>query len=130
MTAISTWVAHWVRGLAISHFAHELAAKGIDDARDGWRLALADEVEIEHALHGAGLEPTVCAWLAIVVLLYLAAFRGRALLTRQSIVSWGGRAGVRQAGSLDDWELQSDGCCHLRRGHPWRRWGLVGMWPR
>jgi len=38
------------------HLLHELTAKGVDDAGHGGSLALADEVEIEHALHGSGLQ--------------------------------------------------------------------------
>lgn len=37
------------------HLADELAAECVDDAGDGGGRPLADEVEIEHALHGAGL---------------------------------------------------------------------------
>lgn len=47
--------------LANAHFAHELATECVDDAGDGGRLALADEVEVEHALHGAGLQAAVGA---------------------------------------------------------------------
>jgi len=42
-----------------AHFAHELTAECVDDAGDRWRLALADEVEVEHALHGTGLQSAV-----------------------------------------------------------------------
>ena len=38
------------------HLADELAAEGVDDAGDGGGLALADEVEVEHTLDGAGLQ--------------------------------------------------------------------------
>ena len=38
-----------------SHLADELTAKGIDDGCDGGGRTLAYEVEIEHALDGAGL---------------------------------------------------------------------------
>jgi hypothetical protein len=38
------------------HLADELAAKGVDNAGDGGGLALADEVEVKHALDGTGLE--------------------------------------------------------------------------
>lgn len=37
------------------HLTDELAAEGVDDARDGGHGSLADEVEVEHALDGAGL---------------------------------------------------------------------------
>ena len=43
-------------GLANAHFANELAAKGVDDAGNGGRLALADEVEVQHALYRTCLE--------------------------------------------------------------------------
>jgi len=39
-----------------AHFAHELAAECVDDTGDRGLLALADEVEVEHALHGTGLQ--------------------------------------------------------------------------
>src|ERR1700709_754323 len=41
------------------HLAHELAAKGVDDAGHRRSLPLADEVEIEHALHSSWLETAV-----------------------------------------------------------------------
>jgi len=41
------------------HFADKLAAKGVDDAGDGGGLALADEVEVEHALDSARLHAAV-----------------------------------------------------------------------
>jgi hypothetical protein len=47
------------RGAWHAHFAHELAAECVDDAGDGRRLALADEVEVEHALDGTGLQAAV-----------------------------------------------------------------------
>lgn len=37
------------------HLAHELTAESVDDAGDGGGCALADEVEVEHALDGTGL---------------------------------------------------------------------------
>lgn len=51
-------LVNWQKGLAGSpvHLADELSTKGIDDARNGRCGALADEVEIEHALHGSWLE--------------------------------------------------------------------------
>jgi hypothetical protein len=39
-----------------THFADELAAECVDDTSYGGLLALADEVEVEHALHGTGLQ--------------------------------------------------------------------------
>jgi hypothetical protein len=41
------------------HLADELTTESVDDAGDGRSLALADEVKIEHALHGSRLEATV-----------------------------------------------------------------------
>ena len=38
------------------HLAHELAAEGVDDARDRGRLTLADKVKVEHALDRSWLE--------------------------------------------------------------------------
>lgn len=38
------------------HLADELATKGVDDAGDGGRLSLADEVKVQHALDGSGLQ--------------------------------------------------------------------------
>ena len=45
--------------LANAHLAHELTAEGVDDTGHGGGLALADEVEVEHALHGTGLQSAV-----------------------------------------------------------------------
>ena len=44
--------------LAYAHFAHELATECVDDTSNGGCLPLADEVEVEHSLHGAGLQTT------------------------------------------------------------------------
>lgn len=51
-------LVNWEQSLAGPpvHLADELSTKGIDDARNGWCGALADEVEIEHALHSSWLE--------------------------------------------------------------------------
>ena len=51
-------LVNWEQGLAGSpvHLADELTTESVDDARNGWCGALADEVEIEHALHGSWLE--------------------------------------------------------------------------
>jgi len=38
------------------HLADELSTEGIDDARHGWCGALADKVEIQHALDGSWLQ--------------------------------------------------------------------------
>lgn len=38
------------------HLADELTAECVDDTCDGRSLALADKVEIEHALDGSGLQ--------------------------------------------------------------------------
>lgn len=48
----------WEKGLAGSpvHLADELSTESVDDARNGGCGALADEVEIEHALDGSWLE--------------------------------------------------------------------------
>lgn len=48
----------WQQSLTGSpvHLADELTTEGVDDACNGGCLALADEVEIEHALDGSGLE--------------------------------------------------------------------------
>ena len=42
----------------IVHFADELASESVDNARYGWGLAFADEVEIEHPLHSTRLQST------------------------------------------------------------------------
>lgn len=42
-----------------SHLADELATESVDDTGDGGGLALADEVEVEHTLHGLGLHTAV-----------------------------------------------------------------------
>lgn len=44
--------------MANSHLAHELTSKRVDNARYGGRLALANEVEIKHALHRTWLQTT------------------------------------------------------------------------
>jgi hypothetical protein len=36
-----------------------LATEGVDDTRNGGSCAFADEVKVEHALHGSGLHTTV-----------------------------------------------------------------------
>jgi hypothetical protein len=41
------------------HFAHELTAESINDTGNGRSLALADEVEVEHALDSSWLEAAV-----------------------------------------------------------------------
>ena len=55
-----------------AHFADELAAECVDDTGDRGLLALADEVEVEHALDGTGLQSAV----HIVLEACLAAARG------------------------------------------------------
>lgn len=50
--------------LANAHLADELTTEGVDDAGHGGRLALADEVEVEHALHGTGLQSAVAMLVA------------------------------------------------------------------
>ena len=42
-----------------SHFADELTPKGVDDTGYGGGGTLADEVEIQHALHSSRLQTTV-----------------------------------------------------------------------
>ena len=69
-----------------SHLADELAAEGVDDTGDGGSLALADEVEVEHALDGLGLHAAVVVLDGMVV-----AGRELVRLTRRNISSWGGR---------------------------------------
>ena len=51
-------LVNWEEGLAGSpvHLADELSTESVDDARNGGCGALADEVEIEHALDGSWLE--------------------------------------------------------------------------
>jgi hypothetical protein len=46
------------QGLACApvHLAHELTTESVDDTCHGWGLSLADEVEVQHALHGSWLE--------------------------------------------------------------------------
>lgn len=38
------------------HFADELATECVDDTSNGGGGSLADEIEVEHALHGPRLE--------------------------------------------------------------------------
>lgn len=40
------------------HLAHELTTEGVDDTGHGGGRALANEVKVEHALHGSGLHAT------------------------------------------------------------------------
>lgn len=40
------------------HLADELTTEGVDDTGDGGGGALANEVKVEHALHGSGLHAT------------------------------------------------------------------------
>lgn len=43
------------------HLADELTAEGVDDTSHGGGGTLADEIKVEHALHGSGLHATgVC----------------------------------------------------------------------
>lgn len=39
-----------------AHLAHKLATESVDDASDRGSLALADEIKVEHALGGLGLQ--------------------------------------------------------------------------
>jgi hypothetical protein len=71
------------------HLADELTAECVNNTGDGRLLALADEVEVKHALDGLGLHSAVAivsGILAVVCLLR----RGKH--TRRNILSWGGRA--------------------------------------
>ena len=55
------------------HLAHELSSECVDDAGNRGGFALADEVEVEHALYGTGLKATVGKkknWLAMLFLLF------------------------------------------------------------
>lgn len=47
-----------MHGRSYLHFADKLAAEGVDDAGHGRSFPLADEVEIQHALDGSGLQTT------------------------------------------------------------------------
>lgn len=98
------------------HFADELAAECVNDTSNGGLLALADEVEVEHALHGTGLQAAVRTLLAKAC----GHAAGSGVLTRQSIVSWDGRGCARAAGSSHGWEPQNDGCCRWQTGPRWR----------
>jgi hypothetical protein len=96
-----------------AHFANELATECVDDAGHRGRGTLADEVKVEHALHGTGLQSAIRTLLDVPRQVERAAVG----LTRRSIVSWGGRACVQRAGSWGGWARQNDGCCRWRRGH-------------
>jgi len=56
-------------GGAPVHLADELAAEGVDDTGDGRLLALADEVEVKHALDGLGLHSAVAIVSGILAVL-------------------------------------------------------------
>ena len=49
-----------------SHFADELTTEGVDDTGNGGGATLADEVEVEHTLHSAGLHTTVSGQLTFL----------------------------------------------------------------
>jgi hypothetical protein len=49
-----------------SHFADELTTEGVDDTGNGGGATLADEVEVEHTLHSAGLHTTVSGQLTLL----------------------------------------------------------------
>ena len=57
-------------GGAPVHLADELAAEGVNDTSDGRLLALADEVEVKHALDGLGLHSAVAIVSGILGVLY------------------------------------------------------------
>jgi hypothetical protein len=61
----------WLKGWRL-HLADELTAEGVDDTGDGRLLALADEVEIKHALDGLGLHSAVAIVSGILALLFAA----------------------------------------------------------
>ena len=48
----------WQQSLARApvHFAHELTTESVNNTSDGGSGALADEVEVEHALNSSGLQ--------------------------------------------------------------------------
>jgi hypothetical protein len=66
-----------------SHFANELTAECVNDTRNGRSLALANEVEVEHALHGLGLHAaggwsasySSTKWFAALIILFLEQIR-------------------------------------------------------
>jgi hypothetical protein len=47
-----------MKGIFI-HLANELATKSVDDTSNRRCATLANEVEVEHALHGSGLHTAV-----------------------------------------------------------------------
>lgn len=47
-----------IKGIFL-HLANELATKSVDDTSNRRSATLANEVEVEHALHGSGLHTTV-----------------------------------------------------------------------
>lgn len=49
-----------------SHFADELTTEGVDDTGNGRSATLADEVEVEHTLHSAGLHSAVSGQLTFL----------------------------------------------------------------
>jgi len=42
--------------IRLSHFADELTAKSVDNSSNRGVLALADEIEVQHALDGSRLQ--------------------------------------------------------------------------
>ena len=64
------------------HLLHELTTECVDDAGYGRSLALADEVEVEHTLHGSRLK--TAAALSVPSLQYRAAHLRQFLLDETS----------------------------------------------
>jgi hypothetical protein len=112
------------------HFADELAAECVDDTSNGGLLALADEVEVEHTLHGTGLQAAVRTLLAKA---YGMQVEAGSLLDKASClgVEEGvrGRRGQRTAGSLKTTDVVvgrqalAGGACLVRHGAIDRRGG-------
>ena len=101
-----------------THFANELTSERVNNTGYGRRLALANEVEIEHALHSTRLETAVLKLQLVSYSgFYFRSIRG-GKLTRRSIVSLGGRECARPGGSAACWELRNGECCRLQTDHP------------
>lgn len=100
------------------HLADELTTKGVDDTRYRWGATLADEVKVEHALHGSGLHATGSGQSCAIE---CAQRLSEVQRTRQSIVSYCGKECVRE-GTAHDWEGRNDGCCRWRIASHWQCW--------
>ncbi len=77
------------------HLRDILATESVDNASNRRSLALANKVEIEHALDSSCLETAVL----LSVLASPGAFPQDFSLTRQNILSWGERECVLESGS-------------------------------